>query len=137
MRPCIAGGTDRDAICVVTLRARTIGLLQAILVRHGFPQDRSISILNLVHCSGGTDWRRDWLFARAAFQVDAPAAGSYLELHSETLNLACRGLGRTTEYLLELPERLITRFVEQSVEDTTWCGFRVGRRTVRAWLLNP
>ncbi len=107
-----------------------LGLLQAVLARHGFFAKSFYFNLGFgarigwevyeILCRQTPRLLGEWLFSRAAFAESAPASRLYLETYTPELESFAARFGRGLEYLERLRERDAPAFVEECVEAVAW-----------------
>jgi ribosomal peptide maturation radical SAM protein 1 len=112
-----------------------LGLLQAVLSTHGISAQSVYLNLRLaavlgwntyeVLCNDRTLLLGEWLFARAAFDDDAPDGDGYLTEFESEIDDYLKAMGRDSRYLLDLRERVLPGFVDNCAESVDWSSFDV------------
>jgi ribosomal peptide maturation radical SAM protein 1 len=112
-----------------------LGLLQAVLHRHGIPATSLYFNLELgevlgwdiyeVLCNDRTLLLGEWLFSRAAFGDEAPSGEAYLDDFASELTDYLNATERDTGYLLDLRERVLPAFIDDCLRRVDWTQFDV------------
>ena len=113
-----------------------LGLLAAIASQQGFPVTAMHLNLDFARQVGPQPYEAifrfgrnlgigDWVFSAAAFADDPDPRHAMLGLYPEELPELLNGIGRSAEYLVELREREVPRYLDRLMEAVEWGRFAV------------